>query len=93
MKPWAQPVAKAAMVIASIRLNGSPSMMTRSLKVPGSDSSALQMRKCGRAGWRATASHFLPVGKAAPPRPISLASATSRMTPSGPSRSAVRSDS
>ena len=32
------------MVIASITANGSPSMITRSLNVPGSDSSALQIR-------------------------------------------------
>ena len=68
-------------------------MMTRSLKVPGSDSSALQIRKWGRTGWRATASHFRPVGNAAPPRPMSLASLTSRMTPSGPRLNARRSAS
>ena len=32
------------MVIASITANGSPSISSRSLNVPGSDSSALQTR-------------------------------------------------
>ena len=38
------PVANAAIVIASTTANGSPSSRTRSLNVPGSDSSALQTR-------------------------------------------------
>ena len=48
--PWAQPVAKAAIVIDSIRANGSPSIRTRSLNVPGSDSSALHTRWCWPRG-------------------------------------------
>ena len=43
-QPRSQPVAKPAIVIDSTTANGSPSRMTRSLNVPGSDSSALQMR-------------------------------------------------
>ena len=39
-----QPVAKPAIVIASTTANGSSSSSTRSLNVPGSDSSALQTR-------------------------------------------------
>ena len=42
--PCEAPVANAAMVIASTVANGSPSSRTRSLNVPGSDSSALQTR-------------------------------------------------
>ena len=42
--PCSQPVAKPAIVIASISAKGSCSISTRSLKVPGSDSSALQIR-------------------------------------------------
>ena len=89
--PWWQPVANPAMVMASTTANGSPSMSTRSLKVPGSDSSALHTRWCGRTGCPATASHFRPVGKAAPPRPCSRESLTSLITPAGPSSNARRS--
>ncbi len=39
--PRSQDVAYPAIVIASTRANGSSSMSTRSLNVPGSDSSAL----------------------------------------------------
>ena len=41
--PARQPVAKPAIVSASITANGSSSIRTRSLNVPGSDSSALQI--------------------------------------------------
>ena len=44
MKPFSQPVAYIAIAIASTIANGSCSMSTRSLNVPGSDSSALQTR-------------------------------------------------
>ena len=40
----AQPAAKAAIAIPSTTANGSPSIKTRSLNVPGSDSSALHTR-------------------------------------------------
>ena len=43
-QPRSQPVAYPATVIASTTANGSSSISTRSLKVPGSDSSALQTR-------------------------------------------------
>ena len=72
------------MVIASMTLYGSPSSRTRSLNVPGSDSSALQMTYLGVAGWAATAAHLRPVGKAAPPRPMSFEAVTSSMTAAGP---------
>ena len=78
-------------VSASTSAYGSASMSTRSLNVPGSDSSALQITYLGRTGLAATASHLMCVGNAAPPRPISLASRTSRMTPWGPRAMARRS--
>ena len=40
-KPFDEPVAKPSIVIDSTTANGSNSMSTRSLNVPGSDSSAL----------------------------------------------------
>ena len=88
MNPSSAPTAKPAIVIASMMTNGSSSMSTRSLNVPGSDSSALQTTYFGFAGWAATAAHFRPVGKAAPPRPMSFDAVTSAMTPSGPRWSA-----
>ena len=84
-------MAKPAMVIASMTAYGSPSSRTRSLNVPGSDSSALHTTYLGVAGWAATAAHLRPVGKAAPPRPMSLDAVTSAMTASGPISSARRS--
>jgi hypothetical protein len=44
MYPRPERVAIPAIVVASITANGSPSMSTRSLKVPGSDSSALRTK-------------------------------------------------
>src|SRR5438270_13411189 len=45
-------------------------MISRSLQVPGSDSSALTTRYDGRAGSAfGMNDHFSPVGKPAPPRP------------------------
>jgi len=41
-KPFDAPVAKPSIVIDSTTANGSSSISTRSLNVPGSDSSALQ---------------------------------------------------
>ena len=54
------------------------------MNVPGSDSSALQMTYLGPAVWAATAPHFRPVGKAAPPRPMSFEAVTSAITASAP---------
>ncbi len=45
--------------------------MTRSLNVPGSPSSALQMTYFWSAFSAAQKPHFMPVGKPAPPRPMS----------------------
>src|ERR1700726_2741226 len=58
-------------VSASTSAYGSASMSTRSLNVPGSDSSALHTTYLGRTGLAATASHLMCVGNAAPPRPSS----------------------
>ena len=51
---------------------GCSARIWRSLKVPGSDSSALQIVYCGCGSWPATISHFWPVGKPAPPMPAQL---------------------
>ncbi len=53
----------------SITRCGSSSRITRSLKAPGSLSSALQTTYLGVAGSLPTSSHLRPVGKPAPPMP------------------------
>jgi hypothetical protein len=63
------PIAYAPMIAPSSTRQGSPSSSTRSLKVPGSDSSALTTKYLGCPGALAAPSHFAHVGKAAPPRP------------------------
>ena len=73
--------------------NGSFSITTRSLKVPGSDSSQLATTCFGRPCSAATARHLIPVGKAAPPRPDRPESATAVHTASGPISMAAVSDS
>ena len=50
--------------------------ITRSLKVPGSPSSALQMMYFWSAFSAAQKPHFMPVGKPAPPRPLRSLSRT-----------------
>ena len=62
---------------------GSPSMITRSLKVPGSLSSALQQRYVGLSESFGTKPHLRPVGNPAPPRPLRLESLTNWIRPSG----------
>ena len=82
--PRDAPTANPSIVIASSSANGSSSRITRSLNVPGSDSSALQTTYFGVAGWAATAAHLRPVGNAAPPRPTSFAAVTASMTAGAP---------
>src|SRR3989338_3055357 len=55
------------MIIPSMTLWGLPSSRLRSMKAPGSPSSALQMMYFGVAAWARITSHFWPVGKPAPP--------------------------
>src|SRR3990172_1050720 len=55
----------------------------RSLNVPGSDSSALQMTYFSIPGALAAPSHLTPVGKAAPPRPTRPEALISATTSSG----------
>ena len=85
------PAAYAAIRMPSISWCGLRCISSRSLKVPGSDSSALQhryfwMSPCGRK------LAFLPIEKPAPPRPRSpLASSSFRTWSPVISVSALRS--
>ena len=54
--------------------------ITRSLNVPGSPSSALQKIYLMSPAARRANSHFMPVGKPAPPRPRTLADLISAIT-------------
>jgi hypothetical protein len=65
------PVTAIPISIPSSTRCGCSAMIWRSLKVPGSDSSALQTAYFGCTFCFATNSHFVPVGKPAPPMPRS----------------------
>jgi hypothetical protein len=76
------PAATAPMMIPSISRCGSFCISSRSLNVPGSDSSALQHRYLSIAP-RGMKLAFLPIEKPAPPRPRSPDSSSSCSTSSG----------
>ncbi len=59
---------------------GCSARICRSLNVPGSDSSALQITYFGVAACAATSPHFRPAGKPAPPIPRSPESCSAVMT-------------
>ncbi len=65
---------------------------SRSLKVPGSDSSALHTRYFSMSPWGRNET-FWPIWKPAPPRPRIPESMISDSTSSGAMLSALRSDS
>ena len=69
MIPWRAPATSPPRIIPSISRCPPLVMMWRSLIVPGSLSSALQTMNLSGPGWLRTSSHFMPVGKPAPPRP------------------------
>src|SRR6266576_2697290 len=62
-------MARPAITMPSISWCGSISISGRSLQVPGSDSSALQITYFDFGESFGTNDHFIPVGNPAPPRP------------------------
>ena len=74
MSPSEAPMARAPMVMPSMTRSANSLRISRSLKVPGSPSSALHMMYLGVRFSAAAKFHLMPVGKPAPPRPLSLES-------------------
>ena len=92
MKARLQPVAWQAIPIPSTSWCGFFCISSRSLKAPGSDSSALHTRYLSiePLGMKAA---FLPIWKPAPPRPRRPDASISAITASGGIASARASDS
>ena len=83
MKTSFASIACAAMRQPSISRCGTRAITSRSLKAPGSDSSAFTTRYFGFALPRSISEAFRPIGKPAPPRPRSVAVWSSSMSASG----------
>ncbi len=89
--PIEAPIARPPMVMPSNTRSAWSLRMTRSLKVPGSPSSALQMTYLRSLFSAAQKFHFMPVGKPAPPRPLRPEAETvSMMSPRETASAAVR---
>ena len=87
---WLAPAACAAIIIPSINMCELFCMSSRSLKVPGSDSSALHTRYLSMSP-RGRKAALRPAGKPAPPRPRSPEASSSATTSEGSIASALRS--
>ena len=83
MKVFSEPVAQAPIRSPSISCWGPRSIRIRSLKEPGSDSSALQTRNLGRSVSLGMNDHLRPALKPAPPRPCRPETFTVSITSSG----------
>ena len=83
MKTSVDSIACAAMRQPSISRCGTRAITSRSLKAPGSDSSALTTRYFGFGLLRSMSDALRPIGKPAPPRPRSVAFSSSAISASG----------
>src|SRR3954469_3606159 len=83
MKTSVDSIACAAMRQPSISRCGTRAITSRSLKAPGSDSSALTTRYFGFALFRSMSDALRPIGKPAPPRPRRTACSSSAISASG----------
>ena len=90
MNARAAPITYAAMIMPSMSMCGLFCMSSRSLNVPGSDSSALQTRYLSIAPFGRNDA-FLPIAKPAPPRPRMPEASSSASTSSRSMPSALRS--